>query len=181
MKYLFMLIVPYLLLATEINHKWVEQQLSILTSSQKEVIMRAYHHGTLLYINGESYGLTAATLTLVESSAGKFRSGDQGQSAGLTHMGLARTRELLVNHPIYEELLYLSDRELIEKLKYSDSFNMNLALLNFKKNFQRWGNYSKAVRAHNGYAPYKEFHNRAYYKRFINAMQVVKQVVKEEL
>lgn len=181
MKYLLILLIPYLLSATNINHKWVEQQLAILTVDQKEVIMRAHHHGSLLHINGVSYGLTAAALTLVESSAGKFRSGDKGQSSGLTHMGLTRARELLVNHPIYEELLYLSDKELSEKLKYSDSFNMNLALLNFKKNFQRWGDYSKAIRAHNGYAPDRGFHNRAYYERFMNAMQVVKQVVKEEL
>lgn len=164
MKYLFLLL-PLLLNATYVT----KQQLSNL--------QLAYHTGQQLIINGEPYGKSLAALTLTESSAGLFLTGDAGKSFGLVHMQLPRARELLAVSAYYSGLRSLSDAELSNRLRTDHQLNLVLAGLNLKLNIARWQSYSKAIRAHNGYAPSRGIYNMTYYRKFIANMRVVEQIL----
>ncbi len=178
-KIILMIILSISMYAVEINQKWIDDNYAMLSSEQKEVIYKSWKTGNALVIDGEEYGYTLATYTFIESSAGRFREGDNGNSVGLTHMGYDRIKELLEDDAVYSGMLRLSKARLLYIVKTNDDLNLYLAMKNFKLNYERWKNYSRAVRAHNGFAPNKEFYNNEYYERFINCMQVIKKVIQE--
>ena len=180
MKYLLSLILTLNLYAVKLDHSYINLNYNSLSTYQKGVIIEAYNIGERLIIDGESYGATLATFTLTESSAGRLLTGDNYQSFGLCHLQLARVREILPRSTYLEGYNSLSDVQLSSSLTTDSTLNLILCGLNFKLNLQRWKYYSKAVRAHNGYNPYGNFHNESYYSRFINNMQIVKLVLAEQ-
>jgi len=179
MKYLLTLLISINLWSVELNHKYIQSNYKALTNQQIQIITQAYQLGQLLIIDGESYGYTLATFAFVESSAGRILTGDSTQSFGLSHIQLTRARELLPKSAYYSGLNSLSDIELANKLTFDNQLNLVLCGINFKLNLMRWNSYSRAIRAHNGFAPSRSIYNQQYYNQFINAMQIVKLVIKD--
>ena len=179
MKRLLILLLPLFIYGVELDRNWINKNYKALTDSQKEVILGTYKQGNLLIIDGEPYGKTIATFTLVESSAGRYKEGDNGNSVGLSHLGYERIKELLKKDKLYGNLLSFPKAKLLYTFKSIDELNVYFTMMNFKENMKRWGNYSKAVKAHNGYNPRKGFHNNIYYWKFVNLMQVVNKVIEE--
>lgn len=167
--------------AYTIDEEYVEFNYSVMSKAQKENIRYAHKIGERLHINGDTYGNTIAAITYLESMSGLVLIGDNDASFGFTHMGIPRTREILKVSVYYSDMLHLTDKELGDKLEKDTELNLRLASLNFKLNLAKWGTYSKAVRAHNGYNPKRNIYNKAYYARFVNALEVVKLVMNEEI
>jgi len=178
MKFLLILL-PLYCFSVTLDSDYINSEYESLSKKQKQVIREAYDLGNRLIIDGESYGYTLATFTLVESSAGLFLSGDDRHSFGLTHIQIPRARELLEVSLYYSGLNALSDKKLSNILETDNRLNVVLAGLNFKLNLAKWKSYSKAIRSHNGYSESRKIYNYNYYTRFVNSMQIIKRVINE--
>ena len=178
---MFKLLIPFLLtvelFSVTLNNKFINNTYKSLSKHQIDVIKESYNIGQTLIIDGEKYGHTLATFVLLESSAGVFLTGDDGESVGLTQISYIRTVELLEGDELYSYLLSYPKEELMNIVKVNGYLNLYLAKKNFMLQLKRWKSYSKAVKAHNGYNPYKGFYNMNYYTKFVNLMQVVKRVI----
>jgi len=168
--------------ATKLDHKWINKNYVFIKNNhdQLEVAKTAYRIGHSLIINGESYEKTLAAIALVESSLGRDRIGDHGNTFGLTHFSLDRAREIIDASAYLNGLKETSDDQLKNILQTNDEVNMILCGLNFKLNFARFKSYVKAIKAHNGYIPGK-FNNKVYYEKIINAIRVIKKLKKNNL
>jgi DNA-binding phage protein len=162
MRILLVILISLSLEAVQLNHKKILKEYNSLNEKQKETIIQAYKQGQLL-----------------ESSAGVYLTGDNGRSSGLTHITIEKARELLKKSYVYKDLSSLSNDKLKTFLKEVPEFNLHLTMINFKINYNKWGTYKEAVKAHNGYNPYNGFYNNKYYHKFVNLLQVVKLVVKD--
>jgi hypothetical protein len=165
---------------TEKEKAYIKLQYKIMTEKQKEIITKTFHQGNLLKIKNEHYGQTIATYAFAESSAGVKIVGDDGVSFGLSHFTLLRLREILIHHPVYNYLNNETDEFLIKALKQVPEFSVEMTMLNFKLNLKRWKDYKAAVVSHNGYNPYKGFHNEAYWRYFLKCREVVRLVLREQ-
>ena len=165
--------------AVELDKTWVDKNYASLSKTQVSNILYANDVGNTFIIDGESYGKTFAAFTLLESSAGIRNSGGDGKGFGLCHFTIPRTKELLETSGFYRGLLIMTDEGLQRELEFNKVLNLHLLGLNFRHNYRKWdGIYSRAIRAHNGYNPRGGFHNMEYYTRFVNALQVVKKVLR---
>lgn len=166
--------------ASDYNTDYINKNYSALTGEQKDIIKYAYSIGNSLVIGEDTYGLTLATFTLVESSSGLFKSGDSDNSFGLCHIQLSKARELILRSKFFEGMNLLTDVQLEHELTHNDMFNLVLTGINFKIHYEKWGSYRAAVVSHNGYNPYRGFYNTGYYKRFLLNMEIVKKVMRED-
>jgi hypothetical protein len=172
------------------SYHWVIHQYKHLSKQQKKILIESYIQGNELKIRGEKFGLTIATIVMVETSARRNMVGDKfGNSVGLTQMSLNRMKELLHKNNIpktFKFLLLLSDKRLKQLLKSNDILNRSLCMLNFKVHYLYYKRhhyrkaYQYAVTAHNGINVKRGFYNRKYWNKFREYMRVVRLVIEKD-
>jgi hypothetical protein len=172
------------------SYHWVIGQYKHLSPKQKKILIESYIQGNELKIKGEKFGLTIATIVMVETSARRNLVGDKyGNSVGLTQMSLNRTKELLKGNNIpkvFKFLLLLSDKRLKQVLRNNDILNRALCMWNFKIHYLYYKRhhykkaYQYAVTAHNGINVKKGFYNKKYWEKFREYMRVVKLVIAKD-
>jgi hypothetical protein len=172
------------------SYHWVISQYKHLSPKQKKILIESYIQGNELKINGEKFGLTIATIVMVETSARRNLVGDKyGNSVGLTQMSLNRTKELLKRNDVpkvFKFLLLLSDKRLKQLLRTNDILNRALCMWNFKVHYLYYKRhhykkaYQYAVTAHNGINVGRGFYNKKYWEKFRKYMRVVKLVIAKD-